>query len=96
MAVSHPDMNTFSRSLRRYRILLPLQVTVALEILQATLCHRRTAHSSSSFSTFLSRTTFLGTIFCLSAFCLRSLSGFTLLFPIGELLIFAPQGTFCF
>ncbi|KAI4328085.1 hypothetical protein L6164_020472 [Bauhinia variegata] len=39
----------------------------------------------------LSGATFLGTIFCLSAFCLRSLSGFIVLFSIGELLIFATQ-----
>ncbi|KAI4314469.1 hypothetical protein L6164_027375 [Bauhinia variegata] len=39
----------------------------------------------------LSGATFLGTIMCLSAFCLRGLSGFIVLFSIGELLIFATQ-----
>ncbi|XLU45758.1 hypothetical protein S245_040572, partial [Arachis hypogaea] len=39
----------------------------------------------------LSGATFLGAIFCLIAFCFRSLSGFIVLFSIGELLIFATQ-----
>ncbi|KAJ4714629.1 Major facilitator superfamily [Melia azedarach] len=39
----------------------------------------------------LSAATFLGAIFCLSAFCLRSLYGFIALFSLGELLIFATQ-----
>ncbi|XP_028802819.1 probable sphingolipid transporter spinster homolog 2 [Neltuma alba] len=39
----------------------------------------------------LSGATFLGAIFCLGAFCFKSLSGFLVLFAIGELLIFATQ-----
>lgn len=40
----------------------------------------------------LSGVTFLGAIFCFSAFCMKSLYGFLALFAIGELLIFATQG----
>ncbi|KAJ4833322.1 hypothetical protein Tsubulata_000534 [Turnera subulata] len=39
----------------------------------------------------LSGATFVGAIFCLSAFCLRSLYGFIVIFSVGELLIFATQ-----
>ncbi|XVE86922.1 hypothetical protein DITRI_Ditri18aG0074300 [Diplodiscus trichospermus] len=39
----------------------------------------------------LSGATFLGAIFCFSAFCLRSLYGFIVLFAVGELLVFATQ-----
>ncbi|KAK6923893.1 Organic anion transporter polypeptide, partial [Dillenia turbinata] len=39
----------------------------------------------------LSGATFLGAVFCFSAFTLRSLSGFIVLFAIGELLVFATQ-----
>ncbi|PON97126.1 Major facilitator [Trema orientale] len=39
----------------------------------------------------LSGATFLGAIFCFSAFCLRSLYGFIALFAVGELLVFATQ-----
>ncbi|KAJ4716039.1 Major facilitator superfamily protein [Melia azedarach] len=37
-------------------------------------------------------TTFIGAIFCFSAFCLKSMYGFLALFSIGELLVFATQG----
>ncbi|KAL5714813.1 hypothetical protein ACHQM5_016720 [Ranunculus cassubicifolius] len=40
----------------------------------------------------LSGATFLGAIFCFSAFCSRNLYGFIFLFSIGELLVFATQG----
>ncbi|WOK98884.1 putative sphingolipid transporter [Canna indica] len=40
----------------------------------------------------LSGATFLGAIFCFSAFCFKSLYGFLALFAVGELLIFATQG----
>ncbi|GMJ03873.1 hypothetical protein like AT2G22730 [Hibiscus trionum] len=39
----------------------------------------------------LSGATFLGAIFCFSAFCFRSLYGFIVLFAVGELLVFATQ-----
>ncbi|KAH9712508.1 putative sphingolipid transporter spinster [Citrus sinensis] len=39
----------------------------------------------------LSAATFLGAIFCLTAFCLSSLYGFLALFTVGELLVFATQ-----
>lgn len=39
----------------------------------------------------LSVATFLGAIFCFSAFCLKSLYGFIALFAVGELLVFATQ-----
>ncbi|KAG4175827.1 hypothetical protein ERO13_A11G209700v2 [Gossypium hirsutum] len=39
----------------------------------------------------LSGATFLGAISCFSAFCLRSLYGFIVLFAVGELLVFATQ-----
>ncbi|XP_057960284.1 probable sphingolipid transporter spinster homolog 2 [Malania oleifera] len=39
----------------------------------------------------LSGATFLGAIFCFSAFCLSSLYGFLVLFSVGELLVFATQ-----
>ncbi|XP_056161195.1 probable sphingolipid transporter spinster homolog 3 isoform X2 [Syzygium oleosum] len=35
--------------------------------------------------------TFLGAVFCFTAFCLRSLYGFIALFALGELLVFATQ-----
>ncbi|XP_077234008.1 major facilitator superfamily protein isoform X2 [Tasmannia lanceolata] len=40
----------------------------------------------------LSGATFLGAIFCFSAFCSTNLYGFLVLFSIGELLVFATQG----
>ncbi|KAJ7968356.1 Major facilitator superfamily protein [Quillaja saponaria] len=40
----------------------------------------------------LSVATFLGAIFCFSAFCFRSMYAFLALFAIGELLVFATQG----
>jgi len=40
----------------------------------------------------LSTATFLGAIFCFSAFCFKSLYVFLALFAIGELLVFATQG----
>ncbi|XP_052193519.1 probable sphingolipid transporter spinster homolog 2 isoform X3 [Diospyros lotus] len=40
----------------------------------------------------LSAATFLGAAFCFSAFCLKSLYAFLVLFSIGELLVFATQG----
>ncbi|CAN1342837.1 Probable sphingolipid transporter spinster homolog 3 [Linum perenne] len=39
----------------------------------------------------LSGATFLGAVFCFSAFCMKSLTGFIPLFVVGELLIFATQ-----
>ncbi|KAM1486299.1 hypothetical protein ACFX2I_000514 [Malus domestica] len=39
----------------------------------------------------LSVATFLGAIFCFSAFCVRNLYGFVVLFALGELLVFATQ-----
>ncbi|KAK9285399.1 hypothetical protein L1049_024591 [Liquidambar formosana] len=39
----------------------------------------------------LSGATFLGAIFCFSAFCLGNLYGFIALFSVGELLVFATQ-----
>ncbi|XP_042406712.1 probable sphingolipid transporter spinster homolog 2 [Zingiber officinale] len=40
----------------------------------------------------LSGATFLGAIFCFSAFCFRSLYGFIAFFAVGEILVFATQG----
>ncbi|KAJ7946819.1 Major facilitator superfamily protein [Quillaja saponaria] len=40
----------------------------------------------------LSVVTFIGAIFCFSAFCFRSMYAFLALFAIGELLVFATQG----
>ncbi|KAF5192504.1 Major facilitator superfamily protein, partial [Thalictrum thalictroides] len=40
----------------------------------------------------LSGASFLGAIFCFSAFCSKNLYGFLFLFSIGELLVFATQG----
>ncbi|CAK9145017.1 unnamed protein product [Ilex paraguariensis] len=40
----------------------------------------------------LSAATFMGAIFCFSAFCFKSLYAFIALFAIGELLVFATQG----
>ncbi|KAJ4800436.1 Major facilitator superfamily protein [Rhynchospora pubera] len=40
----------------------------------------------------LSVATFLGAIFCFSAFCFKSLYGFIPFFSVGELLVFATQG----
>ncbi|KVI10891.1 Major facilitator superfamily [Cynara cardunculus var. scolymus] len=40
----------------------------------------------------LSTTTFLGAIFCFSAFCFKNLYAFMVLFLIGEILVFATQG----
>jgi hypothetical protein len=51
---------------------------------------RMSATISNAFK-ILGGATFLGAIFCLSAFCLRSLYGFMVLFSVGELLIFATQ-----
>ncbi|KAK6916241.1 Major facilitator superfamily [Dillenia turbinata] len=39
----------------------------------------------------LSSTTFLGAIFCFTAFCFKSMYAFLALFAVGELLIFATQ-----
>ncbi|CAI0405411.1 unnamed protein product [Linum tenue] len=49
-----------------------------------------TATISNAFK-LLSGATLLGAIFCFSAFCFRSLSGFIPVFVVGELLIFATQ-----
>ncbi|XP_016201107.1 probable sphingolipid transporter spinster homolog 2 isoform X1 [Arachis ipaensis] len=51
---------------------------------------KMTSTISNAFK-LLSGATFLGAIFCLIAFCFTSLSGFIVLFSIGELLIFATQ-----
>ncbi|OAY33541.1 probable sphingolipid transporter spinster homolog 2 isoform X2 [Manihot esculenta] len=51
---------------------------------------RMNATISNAFK-LLSVATFLGAIFCFSAFCLRSLFGFIVLFSVGELLVFATQ-----
>ncbi|KAK8494173.1 hypothetical protein V6N11_002242 [Hibiscus sabdariffa] len=51
---------------------------------------RMSATISNAFIV-LSGATFLGAIFCFSAFCLRSLYGFIVLFAVGELLVFATQ-----
>ncbi|URE02705.1 Organic Anion Transporter Polypeptide (OATP) family [Musa troglodytarum] len=40
----------------------------------------------------LSGATFVGAIFCFSAFCFRSLYGFIPFFAVGEILVFATQG----
>ncbi|KAJ9561228.1 hypothetical protein OSB04_006388 [Centaurea solstitialis] len=40
----------------------------------------------------LSTATFLGAIFCFSAFCFKNLYAFIVLFLIGEILVFATQG----
>ncbi|CAD5170588.1 unnamed protein product [Musa acuminata subsp. malaccensis] len=40
----------------------------------------------------LSGATFLGAIFCFSAFCFKSLYGFIPFFAVGEILVFATQG----
>ncbi|XAR52985.1 hypothetical protein NMG60_11021344 [Bertholletia excelsa] len=40
----------------------------------------------------LSTATFMGAVFCFSAFCFKSLYVFLVLFSIGELLVFATQG----
>ncbi|KAF5205491.1 Major facilitator superfamily, partial [Thalictrum thalictroides] len=39
----------------------------------------------------LSGATFLGAIFCFSAFCMKNMYGFLALFAVGELLVFATQ-----
>lgn len=39
----------------------------------------------------LSGATFLGAIFCFTAFCIKSLYGFIALFAVGELFVFATQ-----
>ncbi|GMN34138.1 hypothetical protein TIFTF001_004531 [Ficus carica] len=49
-----------------------------------------TATISNAFK-LLSGATFLGAIFCFSAFLFRSLYGFIALFTVGELLVFATQ-----
>ncbi|XP_050205354.1 probable sphingolipid transporter spinster homolog 2 [Mercurialis annua] len=51
---------------------------------------RMDATISNAFK-LLSGATFLGAIFCFSAFCLKSLYGFIFLFSVGELLVFATQ-----
>ncbi|KAJ8765794.1 hypothetical protein K2173_014916 [Erythroxylum novogranatense] len=51
---------------------------------------RMTATISNAFK-LLSGATFLGAIFCFSAFCLKSLIGFIVLFSVGEILVFATQ-----
>ncbi|GLT63611.1 hypothetical protein SLA2020_361650 [Shorea laevis] len=40
----------------------------------------------------LSVTTFIGAVFCFTAFCFKSMYAFLALFAIGELLVFATQG----
>ncbi|KAF8406150.1 hypothetical protein HHK36_008230 [Tetracentron sinense] len=50
-----------------------------------------TATISNAFK-LLSGATFLGAIFCFSAFCFRNLYGFIVFFSIGEILVFATQG----
>lgn len=42
----------------------------------------------------LSMTTLFGAIFCLAAFCFKSLIAYVIIFSIGELLIFATQVNF--
>ncbi|KAF2306702.1 hypothetical protein GH714_020664 [Hevea brasiliensis] len=44
------------------------------------------------YNMLLSVATFLGAIFCFSAFCFKSMYVFLALFAIGELLVFATQG----
>ncbi|XP_002528908.2 probable sphingolipid transporter spinster homolog 2 isoform X1 [Ricinus communis] len=51
---------------------------------------RMNATISNAFK-LLSGATFLGAIFCFSAFCLKNLYGFIILFSVGELLVFATQ-----
>lgn len=51
---------------------------------------RMSSTISNAFK-LLSAATFLGAIFCFSAFCLKGLFGFIALFSVGELLIFATQ-----
>ncbi|KAJ0096697.1 hypothetical protein Patl1_28424 [Pistacia atlantica] len=51
---------------------------------------RMTSTISNAFK-LLSAATFLGAVFCFSAFCLKSLYGFIALFSVGELLVFATQ-----
>ncbi|XVF68141.1 hypothetical protein PTKIN_Ptkin10aG0179900 [Pterospermum kingtungense] len=50
--------------------------------------------SSSISNAFklLSITTFVGAIFCFTAFCFKSMYAFLALFSVGELLVFATQG----
>ncbi|XP_047337496.1 probable sphingolipid transporter spinster homolog 2 [Impatiens glandulifera] len=50
-----------------------------------------TATISNAFK-LLCTATFLGAVFCFSAFCFKSLYAFLFLFAIGELLVFATQG----
>ncbi|KAL5753246.1 hypothetical protein ACOSQ2_023753 [Xanthoceras sorbifolium] len=51
---------------------------------------RMNATISNAFK-LLSGATFLGAIFCFTAFCIKSLYGFIALFAMGELLVFATQ-----
>ncbi|KAK0605575.1 hypothetical protein LWI29_028272 [Acer saccharum] len=51
---------------------------------------RMNATISNAFK-LLSVATFLGAIFCFSAFCIKSMYGFIALFAVGELLVFATQ-----
>ncbi|KAK3411885.1 hypothetical protein EUGRSUZ_I00633 [Eucalyptus grandis] len=51
---------------------------------------RMNATISNAFK-LLGGTTFLGAVFCFTAFCMRSLYGFIALFALGELLVFATQ-----
>lgn len=44
----------------------------------------------------LSATTFLGAVFCFSAFCFKNMYAFLALFAIGELLVFSTQVLFLF
>ncbi|EXB51443.1 putative sphingolipid transporter spinster-2-like protein [Morus notabilis] len=49
-------------------------------------------NSISNAFKLLSATTFIGAVFCFSAFCFKSLYGFLAFFAIGELFVFATQG----
>ncbi|XP_021890439.1 probable sphingolipid transporter spinster homolog 2 isoform X3 [Carica papaya] len=51
---------------------------------------RMSATISNAFK-LLSVSTFLGAVFCFTAFCLKPLYGFIALFSVGELLVFATQ-----
>ncbi|KAH7517701.1 hypothetical protein FEM48_Zijuj09G0092300 [Ziziphus jujuba var. spinosa] len=50
------------------------------------------SNSISNAFKLLSATTFLGAVFCFSAFCFKSMYAFLAVFAIGELLVFATQG----
>ncbi|GLT85921.1 hypothetical protein SLE2022_040910 [Rubroshorea leprosula] len=48
--------------------------------------------SISNAFKLLSVATFIGAVFCFTAFCLKSMYAFLALFAVGELLVFATQG----